>query len=210
MDIGIGAVIGFVVCFVALCLAYLGSDKLRSDDEVRRMAPAVRVWANGIAPKDHRGSALALDKRQGMTPWEDGAYQRFADIFAPELAGKNSLLLVTTLAEDKIADIAAELESALNVKFGGGAVSAEGGSGEAASEEVLSGNASAEEIKPAFKVNICAKVSDSYTAVEAIRGAEAVLAVERAHTSSLKKVRAELELLSHVREDVMGVMVRGI
>ena len=209
MDIGIGAAIGFVVCFVVLCLAYLGSDKLRSDDEIRRMAP-VRVWANNIAPQGHTGSTLALDKLQGMTPWKEGAYQRFADIFAPELEGKNSLLLVTTLAEDKIADIAAELENALNVKFGGGAVSAEGGSEEAASEADLSDNAVIEAEKPAFKVNICAKVSDSYTAVEAIRGAEAVLAVERAHTSSLKKGRAELELLSHVREDAMGVMVSGI
>lgn len=185
-DVAIGGAAGLIVSFVILCLAYLLSDKLRSDDEVRRMAP-VRVWANGITPKAHSGSALALDKLQGMTPWEEGAYQRFADILAPELEGKNSLLLVTALAEKEVSEIAEELEKALNVKFSEAAG--------AASD---------------FRVNICAKVSDSYTAVEAIRGAEAVLAVERCHLSSLKKVRAELELLSHVREDAMGVMVRGI
>ena len=78
-DVGIGAVAGFIVCFVVLCLAYLLFDKLHSDDEIRRMAP-VRVWANNIAPQGHTGSTLALDKLQGMTPWKEGAYQRFAEI----------------------------------------------------------------------------------------------------------------------------------
>ncbi len=183
-DVAIGAAAGLIVCFVVLILAYLLSDKLRSDDEVRRMAP-VRVWTNNIAPQGHAGSALAFDKLQGMTAWKEGAYQRFADIFAPELEGKESLLLVTTLKEDEVADIAGEMEKAMRAK-------------QDATDSA------------GFTVNVCANVSNSYTAVEAIRGAEAVLAVERAHTSSLKKVRAELELLSHVREDAMGVMVRGI
>ncbi len=181
MDIVIGAVIGFAVAFVALCIAYIGSDKLRSDDEVRRMAP-VRVWANSIAPKTRSASDARLDKAQGMTPYEEGAYQRFADMLAPDLEGKRSLLLVTTLKDSEIAEISGELEKALRVKQ--------------ASED--------------FTVNVCANVSDSYTAVETIRGAEAVLAVERCHTSSLKKVRAELELLGHIREDALGVMVRGV
>ena len=188
MDIVIGAVIGFAVAFVALCIAYIGSDKLRSDDEVRRMAP-VRVWANSIAPKTRSASDARLDKAQGMTPYEEGAYQRFADILAPELEGKNSLLVVTTLKESEVAEISGELEKALRAKRGE----------EAATEE-----------SSGFAVNVCANVSDSYTAVETIRGAEAVLAVERCHTSSLKKVRSELELLGHIREDALGVMVRGV
>ena len=188
MDIVIGAVIGFAVAFVALCIAYIGSDKLRSDDEVRRMAP-VRVWANSIAPKTRSASDARMDRAQGMTPYEEGAYQRFADILAPELEGKNSLLVVTTLKESEVAEISGELEKALRAKRGE----------EAATEE-----------SSGFAVNVCANVSDSYTAVETIRGAEAVLAVERCHTSSLKKVRSELELLGHIREDALGVMVRGV
>ena len=181
-DVAIGAVAGLIVSFVILCLAYLISDKVRSDDEIRRMAP-FRVWVNGIAPAQHSGSSLALDKLQGMSQWQEGAYQRFADLFASELEGKDSLLLATSLDEKDIAEIAGELEKAVRAKSGEGSE---------------------------FKVNVCANVSDSYTAVETIRGAEAVLMVERMHVSSLKKVRDELELMSHIREDAMGVMVRGI
>ncbi len=183
MDIVIGAVVGFLVGFAVLCLAYLVSDKLRSDDEVRRMG-SYRVYKNNISPEKRSSAQALLDGVQGMDRFREHSYKRFADLFVPELEEKDMLLLATTLDEADISEISEKLGAEL--------------------KEAL------KEKKPGFEIKVCGHADTAAEAVEALRDADAVLLVERCHKSVLKSVYNELELLSHVREDVMGVMVRGI